>query len=105
MRDVVIAGACRTPIGSFQGTLSSIPAPRLGAIVIAEAIRRAGIPPDEVQEVIMGNVIQAGVGQAPARQAARFAGLPDAVEAHDHQQGLRVRAQGRHARRAGDPGR
>jgi acetyl-CoA C-acetyltransferase len=80
MRDVVIAGACRTPIGSFQGTLSSLPAPRLGAIVIAEAIRRAGIPPDAVQEVIMGNVIQAGVGQAPARQAARFAGLPDAVE-------------------------
>ncbi len=80
MRDVVIAGACRTPIGSFQGTLSSIPAPRLGAIVIAEAVRRAGIPPAAVHEVIMGNVIQAGVGQAPARQASRFAGLPDSVE-------------------------
>ncbi|MBK7259922.1 MAG: thiolase family protein [Ignavibacteriae bacterium] len=80
MRDVVIAGACRTPIGSFQGTLSSIPAPRLGAIVIAEAVRRAGIPPAEVNEVIMGNVIQAGVGQAPARQASRYAGLPDSVE-------------------------
>jgi acetyl-CoA C-acetyltransferase len=80
MRDVVITGACRTPIGSFQGTLSALPAPRLGAIVIAEAIRRAGIAPDAVQEVIMGNVIQAGVGQAPARQAARYAGLPDAVE-------------------------
>ncbi len=80
MRDVVIAGACRTPIGSFQGSLSSIPAPRLGAIVIAEAVRRAGIAPADVQEVIMGNVIQAGVGQAPARQASRFAGLPDAVE-------------------------
>jgi acetyl-CoA C-acetyltransferase len=80
MRDVVIAGACRTPIGSFQGTLSSIPAPRLGAIVIAEAVRRAGIAPADVNEVIMGNVIQAGVGQAPARQASRFAGLPDNVE-------------------------
>lgn len=80
MRDVVIAGACRTPIGSFQGTLSSIPAPRLGAIVIAEAVRRSGIPPAAVNEVIMGNVIQAGVGQAPARQASRFAGLPDSVE-------------------------
>lgn len=80
MEDVVLAGACRTPIGSFQGTLSSLPAPRLGAIVIGEALKRAGISPDQVDEVIMGNVIQAGVGQAPARQAARYAGLPDSVE-------------------------
>jgi acetyl-CoA C-acetyltransferase len=80
MEDVVLAGACRTPIGSFQGTLSSLPAPRLGAIVIREALSRAGVAPDQVDEVIMGNVIQAGVGQAPARQAARFAGLPDSVE-------------------------
>ena len=80
MEEVVLAGACRTPIGSFQGTLSSLPAPRLGAIVIREALNRAGVAPDQVDEVIMGNVIQAGVGQAPARQAARYAGLPDSVE-------------------------
>jgi len=80
MEDVVLAGACRTPIGSFQGTLSSLPAPRLGAIVIREALKRAAVAPDQVDEVIMGNVVQAGVGQAPARQAARFAGLPDSVE-------------------------
>jgi acetyl-CoA C-acetyltransferase len=80
MHDVVIAGACRTPIGSFMGSLSAVPAPRLGALVIREALRRAGVEPAEVQEVIMGNVISAGVGQAPARQAALFAGLPPTVE-------------------------
>ena len=80
MNDVVIAGACRTPIGSFRGTLSSLPAPRLGSIVIKEAIRRAGVKPSDVDEVIMGNVISAGIGQAPARQAAIFAGLPSSVE-------------------------
>jgi acetyl-CoA C-acetyltransferase len=80
MRDVVIASACRTPIGSFRGALSSLPAPRLGAVAIREAVRRAGIGPDEVNEVIMGNVLAAGVGQAPARQAAIFGGLPPSVE-------------------------
>lgn len=80
MNDVVIAGACRTPIGSFGGSLSSLPAPRLGATVIAEALRRAGIPPNRVDEVIMGCVLTAGVGQAPARQAAIFAGLPPSVQ-------------------------
>ena len=80
MEDVVIAGACRTPIGSFRGTLSSLPAPRLGAVVIREAVRRAGVRPDAVDEVIMGNVLSAGVGQAPARQAAIFGGLPNSVE-------------------------
>lgn len=80
MNEVVIAGSCRTPIGSFRGALSSLPAPRLGAIAIREAIRRAGIGPETVNEVIMGNVLQAGVGQAPARQAAIFAGLPASVE-------------------------
>jgi acetyl-CoA C-acetyltransferase len=78
--DVVIVSACRTPIGSFMGSLASIPAPRLGAIVIEEAIRRAGIAKGDVQEVIMGNVLAAGVGQAPARQAALYAGLPESVE-------------------------
>jgi len=80
MDDIVIAGACRTPIGSFMGSLSTLPAPRLGAIVIREALRRAGVEPGQVQEVIMGNVISAGVGQAPARQAALFGGLPQSVE-------------------------
>jgi acetyl-CoA C-acetyltransferase len=78
--DAVIVGACRTPIGSFLGSLSSVTAPRLGALAIAEAIRRAGVKPIDVQEVIMGNVLTAGVGQAPARQAALFAGLPESVE-------------------------
>jgi acetyl-CoA C-acetyltransferase len=80
MNDAVIVSGCRTPIGSFRGALSSIPAPRLGAVVIQEALRRATIAPGEVNEVIMGNVISAGIGQAPARQAAIFAGLPTSVE-------------------------
>jgi acetyl-CoA C-acetyltransferase len=80
MGEVVIVGSCRTPIGSFLGSLASIPAPRLGAIVIEESIRRANISKTSVQEVIMGNVLSAGVGQAPARQAALFAGLPESVE-------------------------
>ncbi|HUI66215.1 MAG TPA: acetyl-CoA C-acetyltransferase [Bacteroidota bacterium] len=80
MNESVIVSACRTPVGSFRGALGALPAPRLGAVVIAEAVRRAGIEPTEVDEVIMGNVLQAGVGQAPARQAAIFAGLPTSVE-------------------------
>ena len=80
MDDVVIVSACRTPVGSFRGALSAVTAPRLGAIAIQEAVRRAGIAPGDVQEVIMGNVLPAGVGQAPARQAAIFAGLPSSVE-------------------------
>ncbi len=80
MRDVSIISACRTPIGSFRGALSSLSATQLGSIAVREAIRRAGIRSEDVQEVIMGNVISAGVGQAPARQAAIFAGLPTSVE-------------------------
>ena len=80
MMDAVIVSACRTPVGSFRGSLAPLTAPRLGAIAIREAVRRAGIAPEDVQEVIMGNVLQAGVGQAPARQAAIFAGLPSSVE-------------------------
>ncbi len=76
----IIAG-CRTPIGKFLGGLSSVPAPRLGAVAIAEAVRRAGLPADAVEEVILGNVLAAGLGQAPARQAAIQAGLPDTVGA------------------------
>ncbi len=80
MNEVVIVSGCRTPIGSFRGSLSPVPAPKLGAIVIREALKRAGVAPDQVNEVIMGNVLQAGVGQAPARQAAIYAGLPVSVE-------------------------
>ncbi|MDD8018645.1 MAG: thiolase family protein [Bacteroidota bacterium] len=80
MNEVVIVSACRTPIGSFGGTLSSLAAPKLGAIAIQEAINRASIQKEIINEVIMGNVIQAGVGQAPARQAALGAGLPTSVE-------------------------
>ncbi len=78
-REVVIVGAARTPIGAFQGALSKLTAPQLGAIAIKAALERAGVQPDQVDEVIMGCVLQAGVGQAPARQASRAAGLPDAV--------------------------
>ncbi|MGC8787726.1 MAG: acetyl-CoA C-acetyltransferase [Anaerolineae bacterium] len=78
---VVITSAVRTAIGRFQGMLSTVPAPELGAVVIREAVRRAGIDPAQVDEVLMGNVIQAGEGQAPARQAAIKAGLPPSVGA------------------------
>jgi acetyl-CoA C-acetyltransferase len=78
-REVVIVGAARTPVGSFLGGLSPLTAPQLGALVIKAALERAGVSPSAVDEVWMGNVLQAGVGQAPARQAALFAGLPDTV--------------------------
>ena len=81
MKDTVIVAAVRTPVGSFMGSLSSLKGPELGAIVIKEAIKQAGIKPEDVSEVIMGCVLPAGMGQAPARQAAIFAGLPDSVPA------------------------
>jgi acetyl-CoA C-acetyltransferase len=80
MHEAVIVSACRTPIGGFRGTLSSLAAPRLGAIAIREALRRAHLSNEDVNEVIMGNVLSAGVGQAPARQASIYAGLPSSVE-------------------------
>src|SRR5512144_189370 len=76
-REVVIVGGARTPIGSFLGSLAAVPATRLGAIAIRAALERAGIEPGAVDEVVMGNVLQAGEGQAPARQAALYAGLPE----------------------------
>src|SRR6476620_4862869 len=79
MKEVYIVSAVRTPIGSFGGSLKDVPATRLGAIAIKSAVERAGIQPDQVDEVLMGCVIQANLGQAPARQAAKFAGLPDKV--------------------------
>lgn len=80
-REAVIISAVRTPIGKILGGLSSLTAPELGAIVIREAVRRAGISPQIVEEVIMGNVLQGGVGQAPARQAAIKGGIPPEVPA------------------------
>jgi acetyl-CoA C-acetyltransferase len=80
-RPVYIVSATRTPIGAFQGALSSVSAPQLGATAIKAALERAKIAPDQVDEVFMGNVLSAGIGQAPARQAMIFAGVPDKVPA------------------------
>ena len=78
-KEVVIVSVARTPIGSFMGSLSNIPAPKLGAIAIKGALDKINLNPDLIDEVFMGNVVSAGVGQAPARQAAIFAGIPDTV--------------------------
>ncbi|MDA9339905.1 acetyl-CoA C-acyltransferase [Polaribacter sp.] len=79
MKEVVIVSVSRTPIGSFMGSLSSIPATKLGAIAIKGALTKINLSPEMVDEVFMGNVVSAGLGQAPARQAAIYAGLPDTV--------------------------
>ena len=106
MSTPVIAGAVRTPIGAFMGALSPVPATDLGAIVIREALVRAGVPGDHVDDVLMGCILQAGLGQGPARQAAIMAGLPDTVPATTVNQlcGSGLRAVGMAAQeiRAGD---
>lgn len=79
MKEVVILSGVRTPIGAFQGALSSFTAPQLGSIAIREALNRAGVAPDQVDEVLMGNVLSAAIGQAPARQASLGAGIPTSV--------------------------
>jgi acetyl-CoA C-acetyltransferase len=79
--EAVILSAVRTPIGKFQGSLSSVPATQLGAIAVKAAVERAGINPEEIEEVIMGNVVQAGEGQAPARQSGILGGVPPTVSA------------------------
>src|ERR1700709_492375 len=76
MKEVVIVSATRTPIGSFGGSLASLTATQLGSIVIKSAIEQSGLKPEDIQEVFMGNVLSANIGQAPATQAAIFAGLP-----------------------------
>jgi acetyl-CoA C-acetyltransferase len=81
MENAVIVAAVRTPVGKFQGALSSLTAPQLGAIVVRDAVRRAGLEPAQIDECIMGNVLSAGLGQNPARQAALFGGLPYEVAA------------------------
>src|SRR5437660_7919175 len=81
MPEAFILSAARTPIGKYLGALADVPAPQLGGVAVAEALRRAKVPPDRVDEVILGNVLQAGLGQNPARQAALKAGLPDTIAA------------------------
>ncbi len=81
MSEALILSAVRTPIGKYLGALAEVPAPQLGAVTVREALRRAGVTPDQVNEVIMGSVLQAGLGQNPARQAALKAGLPDSIAA------------------------
>lgn len=80
-REVVIVSAVRTPIGSFGGSLAEVPATKLGAAAVKAAVERAGVDPAQIDEVIMGSVLQGNLGQAPARQASKFAGLPDKVHA------------------------
>src|SRR5687768_16455444 len=77
--EAVVLSAARTPIGKFQGSLSSVPATDLGAVAVKAAVERAGIKPEEIEEVIMGNVIHAGEGQAPARQYGILGGIPTTV--------------------------
>src|SRR5262252_6935132 len=79
--DIVVISGCRTPIGKFQGSLSDLSAPQLGAVAVREAAKRANLDPATVDECIMGNVVSAGLGQNPARQAAIFGGLPPEVSA------------------------
>src|SRR5262245_53246561 len=104
--DVFLLSAVRTPIGRFLGELSELPAPRLGAVALAEALQRANVSPDQVNEVIMGNVVQAGVGQNPARQAALAAGLPNTIAAYTVNKvcgsGLKAAMLGAQAIKAGD---
>src|SRR5258708_12515188 len=79
--EVVIISGCRTPVGKFQGSLSDLSATQLGAITVRETVKRASLDPNLVDECIMGNVVSAGLGQNPARQAAIFGGLPPEVGA------------------------
>jgi acetyl-CoA C-acetyltransferase len=104
--NVFILAAVRTPIGKFLGDMSELPAPRLGAVAVSEALKRANIAPAQVDEVIFGNVVQAGVGQNPARQVALFAGLPQTIAAYTVNKvcgsGLKAAMLGAQALRAGD---
>jgi acetyl-CoA C-acetyltransferase len=106
MTEVVIVGAARTPVGSFNGALSSLPAHELGAIAIAEALSRAKVDPKDISEVILGQVLTAGTGQNPARQAAMGAGIPVESTAYGINQlcgsGLRTVALGSQAIKVGD---
>src|SRR5215510_6932832 len=104
--EAVILSAARTPIGKFQGSLSNVPATKLGAIAIQAAVERAQIDPHKIEEVIMGNVVQAGEGQAPARQSGIFGGIPATVSASTVNKvcgsGLKAAMMSAQAVRAGD---
>src|SRR6202045_2616008 len=106
MTEIVIASAARTPVGAFNGGLASLPAHKLGEVAIIEALRRANVEPKEVSEVIMGQILAAGEGQNPARQAAVAAGIPYEVTAYGINQlcgsGLRAVALGFQALKLGD---
>jgi acetyl-CoA C-acetyltransferase len=106
MSDIVIAAAARTPVGAFNGALSSVPASYLGTVAIQEALKRAGVDPQEVDEAILGQILTAGAGQNPARQAAMAAGIPKEATAMQINQlcgsGLRTVALGYQAIKVGD---
>ena len=104
MTSVIVSGA-RTPMGKLLGNLKDLPATALGGVAIRAALERAGVAPDQVQYVIMGQVLQAGAGQMPARQAAVGAGIPMSTPGADHQQGLPLRPGRDRAGRPADPGR
>jgi acetyl-CoA C-acetyltransferase len=106
MPEALILSAARTPIGKYLGALADVPAPQLGAVAVAEALRRGNVPPGRVDEVIIGNVLQAGLGQNPARQSALKAGLPDTIAAYTVNKvcgsGLKAAMLAAQAIRAGD---
>jgi acetyl-CoA C-acetyltransferase len=106
LEEAVILSAVRTPVGTFNGAYADVPATELGQIVVAEALRRAGVSPEMIDEVLMGNVLSAGLGMNPARQASIFAGLPDSVPATTINKvcgsGLKTVALAAQAIRAGD---
>ena len=94
MKEVVIIDAVRTPVGSFGGALTGVPAVELGTIVVKELIRRTGIDPAQVEELIFGCVLQAGLGQNVARQVLIHSGIPQEVPAHDNKQSMCIRTPG-----------
>ena len=106
MEEAVILSAVRTAVGTFNGSFADVPAPELGQVVVAEALRRSGVSADKVDEVLMGNVLSAGLGMNPARQASIFAGIPDSVPATTVNKvcgsGLKTVALAAQAIRAGD---
>src|SRR5947209_11857778 len=106
MPEALILSAARTPIGKYLGGLAEVPAPQLGAVAVAEALRRGEVDPGRVDEVVMGNVLQAGLGQNPARQSALQASLPDTIAAYTVNKvcgsGLKAAMLGAQAIRAGD---
>ncbi|MFN2466074.1 MAG: acetyl-CoA C-acyltransferase, partial [Candidatus Dormibacteria bacterium] len=106
MEEAVILSAVRTPVGTFNGSFADVPAVELGQVAVAEALRRAGVSGDQLDEVLLGNVLSAGLGQNPARQASIFAGIPDSVPATTINKvcgsGLKTVALAAQAIRAGD---